>query len=89
MLCSTLGWGYLKNKSIFCSCKPLTCCGDAVEAHEGVEAGGGARQNAAQAERSEPTFTKVVFNPGGGRGEIESVYQTNVCVNQSISEQEC
>ncbi len=42
--------------------KPLTCCCDAVKAHEGVEAGGSTRQNTTEAKRSKTTHAKFFVN---------------------------
>lgn len=42
--------------------KALTSCCDAVEAHKGVEAGGGTRQDSSQAERSKSAYAKLLIN---------------------------
>ncbi len=42
--------------------KPLTCCGDAVKAHKGVEAGGSTRQDTSEAKRSKTTLSKFLLN---------------------------
>lgn len=44
--------------------KPLTCCGDAVKAYEGVEAGGSTGQDSSQAERSEAAHAKLLLDAG-------------------------
>lgn len=42
--------------------KPLTCSGNAVKAHKGIEAGSGTRQDACQAKWSKTTHTEFIFH---------------------------
>lgn len=42
--------------------KALTCCGDAVKAHKGVETGGSTRQDSSEAKRSETTHAEFLLN---------------------------
>lgn len=42
--------------------KTLTCCGDAIKAHKGIETGGSARQDSCEAKRSKTAHTKVLLH---------------------------